>query len=657
MHLTLAGEKFAFCGPVGVGSMLCFKPGCTVKSHKKNRSNASVGPGARIEVKNGLVLASPFISEARFDAFKSSLSPILVGYHPRETLTAILRTIAKLGDSNMTMEEQREEVVRVLTTTRKRPLGLTPMKSARFAAAAEDTSGTTSEKAIEMVMALKSELNEVIIDQRGLEGQDGTTTSVPPLDDWMDAVDGELEKVNNQHVEAEAAHEARAKKTDESLAKQTMRLGQHESKILKSESKQALQKEITAKLLTLVEALKTQVGQGGGNLMGGGQGMTSISSVDASLVKALRENVELLQGCVADLSAEVASVKNANYEFSLDGGTILLNGKQDFEALIDGVPENRPHLFAFDPNYVLTRLGKAVTTEAEVRDKELHEAKVQRASAYTKLIASQMSMAPPMLTKSRKSADEDDLDESARLTLAAIDTYAKFNPKTGMGGVMLGIVRGLPSVVKKLEQEIDTGLKFQPAAKGFAKKMLANSVTFIKSLLAFLNEQYDKLLANCHGDGGEAYSATAKKEVWNLCLLMAVVIFETLWETRSDAASAHEDPASANMVYLEATVRTHAVMESFLSKDFSEHPCILPKMFRHIFESFVSKSDFDTMKEEVKVAKMMASNAKRSYDSMNARLMKLETGGGAGVQTAAQKRRLKKGSAVKMSYDDADEDE
>ena len=185
--------------------------------------------------------------------------------------------------------------------------------------------------------------------------------------------------------------------------------------------------------------------------------------------------------------------------------------------------------------------------------------------------------------------------------------------------------------------------------------VLNNSVSFINDFLRFLADQNDILLTTCHGEG--PHSQEAIKSVWDLCLLMGVVVFETLWETRSRASLGYQQPATSNLTYLTAALNTHMVMEAFQRRGFSEHETLLPKLVRHMFVNFVSRSDFVALKKESAETKLLAASTKRNFDALQARVAALESGGEGGMGlTKNQKRKLKKNAAAAKKQAAVDEE-
>lgn len=134
--------------------------------------------------------------------------------------------------------------------------------------------------------------------------------------------------------------------------------------------------------------------------------------------------------------------------------------------------------------------------------------------------------------------------------------------------------------------------------------------------------------------------------MWDLCLLMLIVIFDTLWITRGEAAHGSEHKERSNFIYLSATLKCHMEMERFVRDGFSEHPAIMPKLLRHIFETFVSRSDYQALATEVSELKTAFAGLKKSFDSLSTQMVRRgDRGGDGGESGPAQKRKQKRDKA------------
>ena len=56
-------------------------------------------------------------------------------------------------------------------------------------------------------------------------------------------------------------------------------------------------------------------------------------------------------------------------------------------------------------------------------------------------------------------------------------------------------------------------------------------------------------------------------------------------------------PETATAKYLYTGMKAHMEMEKLMNLGFAEHPEILPKLFHHIFEAFVSRSDHEALQD------------------------------------------------------------
>lgn len=345
----------------------------------------------------------------------------------------------------------------------------------------------------------------------------------------------------------------------------------------------------------------------------------------------------------SDISLTSDVVDAGGEIFTLGGGVHVLN-EADLIRLNENVKGEFP--VWYDVVSVFGRFDKRVTEVETLQKSEIHEVKTGKTFETSLYKAAWRSVFPVQFfgNKSSKSEDSED-DNSTRPYFTAIKTYRLFNQRDGSKGVGPILRKRLKEVEPKLKKEIKLHLKGDPEAIALATYFLRQSCEYISAFLDFMDTQFDQLLRNCHGE--PPHSKQTQQEVWDLVLLLITVMFETLWTTRSEAEAAYQDPDTAQITYLRTTVKTHIEMEKFIARDFVEHPDILPKLFRHIFESFVSRSDFDKLKEEVAEFKKEAANLrlemksiKKSVDFVHSKLDNPRP------LTNSQKKKLKQQAAL-----------
>jgi hypothetical protein len=310
------------------------------------------------------------------------------------------------------------------------------------------------------------------------------------------------------------------------------------------------------------------------------------------------------------------------------------------EAFAEKMPADTWHLIAADAVTILANIVSGVVDTMEVQQQELHAVKVKREASQTRFLGGAMSIYPAILVGKAKSDST-----SSRVSLGAIASYSQFNKNNGFDGVAPYILKNLGKSGKLLELELMEAFRGLPEHQQLGKYLLAKSQDFVRNAFQFMETMRRELLTQGYGEG--PYTATAEKEVWELCLLMLIVVFDVLWETRGEAAQAFQSPR-ANFVYLQAAMKTHMEMERFVKTSFSEHPAIMPKLQRYIFETFVSKSDFKALEGKHEKLETSVAGVKRDLSSIQSQWSAGGGGGGggaggaAGALTPAQKRRLKK---------------
>ncbi len=364
------------------------------------------------------------------------------------------------------------------------------------------------------------------------------------------------------------------------------------------------------------------------------------AKVKSNMTMTVSADTAKLEEEMKSLRADVDKVKDGNQEFELGGGSVSFGSSAELEIFAGEMPEGTWHQMAADPVTVLANIISGVMDTLEVQQQELHAAKVKREPSQTSFLGGAMSVYPSILVGTAKSGPT-----SSRVTLGAIVTYPHFNKNNGFDGVAPYVLKNLGKSGKLKELELMEAFRDLPKHQQLGKYLLAKSQDFIRNAFQFMETMRKELLTQGYGEG--PYTATAEKEVWELCLLMLIVVFDVLWETRGEAAQAYQSPR-ANFIYLQAALKTHMEMEKFIKTSFSEHPAIMPKLQRYIFETFVSKSDFNALREGHEELQVSVSGLKRDFHSMQSQMNASGggggggAGGGAGALTAAQKRKLKK---------------
>lgn len=349
-----------------------------------------------------------------------------------------------------------------------------------------------------------------------------------------------------------------------------------------------------------------------------------------------------LIGEVNDEVGEILSLGNGVHEFS----------EQDIVRLNGNVKGKYP--IWYDPLAVLIRMSKGVLDIEDLQKTEIHEAKTGKAYEVSLYEAAWRSVFPRAFFKSN-SKSGDQADNSTRPDFTAIKSYKHFNRKDGNKGIGTILRKNLKDTEPKLKKEIKLHLGQDREAIAVATYLLRQSCEYVSALLTFMDCQYDQLLVNCHGE--PPHTVKAQQEVWDLVLLLVTVMFETLWSTRSEAETAYQDPNTAQITYLRTAIKTHIEMEKFVAKDFVEHQDILPKLFRHIFESFVSRSDFDKVKEDTERLRLEVIANTKAIDTFNTKLAEAGVTSGVPRLSATQRKKLRQkeaAAAAAKSEEDSD---
>lgn len=323
------------------------------------------------------------------------------------------------------------------------------------------------------------------------------------------------------------------------------------------------------------------------------------------------------------------------------GGGVHVFNDADIQACCENIDGEFP--IWYDPLSVLIRISNGVLDISELQQSEIHEAKTGSSYEVSLYKVAWRSIFPAcFFTKSEKKAN-DKSQNSTRPDFTAIKNYKQFNRKDGANGLGTVLRKDLKITEPKLKKEIQQHLGNDKNAIAVATYLLRQSCEFIVLFLTFMDNQFDQLLVNCHGD--PPHSVKAQQEVWDLVVLLITVMFETLWTTRSEAETAYQKPKTAQVTYLRTTIKTHIEMEKFVAKDFVEHHDILPKLFRHIFESFVSRTDFDKVKEETEQLRLEMNALTKTVDTFNTKLADAGISSGVPRLSATQRKKLRQKEA------------
>ena len=254
-----------------------------------------------------------------------------------------------------------------------------------------------------------------------------------------------------------------------------------------------------------------------------------------------------------------------------------------------------------------------VVTDDEVRNQQIHESRTSMTDDETKFRASCSSIIPNLFF----GVQDDTKPKIGRPELSAMKTFRMFDAGDGVHGIFNFVMKQLPRVKKDMDTTIGSLLAGHPELALIAKGNVRRSCTFIQDFFRFMRDQYNELLQKCYGEG--PYTKAQKAEIWDLMLLMFRVVWDTLWETRQWAKSAHVKPGTALEVYLESCLKTHMQMEIFVERGFIEHSGIFPKLTRHLFETTVSKEAFDAVQATLDTLVVEHNELKRKYDRLSTR--------------------------------------
>ncbi len=665
-------EKFH--GPIGDGRIhLCTDSKCNTKGHATNRKNFPFEPGFFMQVTEGRVLAKPTVSNRDARIYNAVLKKAFAGGAPKDVIAGLLHTINELEKTNMSDENKLRDVESYLESMLRQggssfsdtaydlsKASMTPQKlpkaesiiksgATTFPDEKEDAHMTLDDDAIaeeleddakqsdlyhgKMMMEMLRDMNAQARLASAKIGEMATMET--PLVDMVRSLQDQMQDVT-EDVEEIQAELDKANKTIGSQAT-TIDAMQKQIDDLTKQS-QSHTTDINAIVATvnqfmeIVEDLNKAAGK------------SMVRSADTSeLEKQLAElqtKVASSDSRMTNLEDEMAS---SNVKLiSLGGDSVSFQTEAELKVFVDPCTPDIADVFSTDMLVMLALIRPPTVETEEMQQSELHAAKVQRTQTQTIHAAAYLSNYPAMLV----GKNQTDL-QTGRILFHAIRTYPLFNKNNGREGIANVIRKNLPNARRKLELQIDQKLPGPQLMEQrmLAKYLVAKSCDFILSLLQFMERMRLELLTHGHGDG--PYSAAAESQVWELVLLMLAACLDCLYEPRCEASQGYLDPATSNFVYLKAALNTHMEMERFVATNFSEHPSIAPKLQRYIFETFVSKTDFEELKGTVNVLK-------RSFDSFVSQSRGGGGGGGGGDDlSVAQKRKLKKQAA--KAKEDAEE--
>jgi len=620
-HLAMVTHE-NYCGPIGKGRTVCIDKGtCKVTAHSKNRADPALDFGLFIQLKPGIVLAVPMAPALVAHKYAPALEKLQKGA-PKAVLSAVLHTMNELENTTLTDDEKVRDleafiqsVGRYTTADGKidrAAVMLSPQKPGKGTGNLKVGSDSDEEdlqddakRALRYAARVKEDLDALLTAQRMMQGVVGQsvpidlplTSSINVLAEEVDNLTGDVEHVNDELDKV--AHSTvligeKLKAHERTFSAQGERLGTVETRVVEQRSDLDGMLENVHGLMNYLEHTH---GAGGGGQIG-----------DEAVLRARLDKME----------RKLQATEGGVCEYSLDGGTFTFASSRDLEAFAGLLPKNTPEKMNFDPVVLLSRLGNQTVSEEEVQQAEVHSQRVKRRSAYTQLIGASRSTYPRVLTGKGPS-----VSLNRRNVFQEIDTFAKFDKRNGYEGMAPFILTNLKRQRKLLELEVKEDLKGFPDHAKLAHHLIGASCEFLQKLFEFAPRMRDELLSHGYGDG--PYTPTAEKEAWDLCLLMLIVVFDTLWITRSEASHAYEHEDRSNFLYLSATLKCHMEMERFVRDGFSEHPAIMPKLLRHIFETFVSRADYRALADEVTDLKTTVTSLKRSIDTLS---LQITRGGG-----------------------------
>ena len=677
------GGPVVYCGPVGnTGGKLCFDPNCEVGAHKKKaRIQAAPEPGAYVLTDSpGVALSAPHVlyadvlmlqdvfEELKAAGRKLSKEHLIAIFQAMNTHCAAGTDITSIKEDLYAMMEALLGQNGVTATTGGVMSPMKPTVPGLKTTGLDDSDLSSDEEE-----QLDSDVyrKQVLKDQENLkaglrmiQGALGTPSGeVGQVFNWMDGTAATMEsmlKSLKEHKQKHAESKANVEGLQRVSENHEQRLGTTEINVRSVCADVGTMQQNLGQVVTVVEELLI-----GPPVQPGAAAPAPAGSAPApaptgpGFDTTVGDDNQVTPAQFEDVLHQIDELQAAQCEIKLDGGALRFSGAREVQSLLQGTPENAPYVWHDILSLLARIMGSSVGVD-EVQLTDIHQAKTNRPHAYSVFISAAKSMLPAIFLGSAKT----EAAMSTRPTLNAISSYNKFNKRDGIGGLGTYIRKRLPLTRKSLESEIEAVLRGHPEAITLAKTLVSKSCYFIVCFLDFLDNQRTELLTNCYGEG--PYSKEAEQEVWELCLLLALVMFETLWVTRADAEHGYESPAEANFIYLMAALKTHMEMEAFIARGFKEHPNIMPKLFQHIFQSFVSRSAHRRLEEECQRMKEKVDSNKRSLDSLSTRVAALERrGGGDGGPggpgapglSASQKKKQKQEQAKARAAKEAEDKE
>ena len=598
---------------------------CSVRAHQDSRPAQQL-EGLFMGIKEEVVNAEPYLSTDVVTTYPAVVGFLEEGF-PKEIFFMICQKIDDLEGTSLSLDAKHAEIEKMMTALGAKGafatpsnIRMTPAKSRvteEEELIAEDLAND-QEKLGKCVANIKLETADMLLAQelsasllgKGFPGDRQVLPWLRAHDVGIEELNMDLKDLNRDMGEYATTTERwnRVHKDNQN------KLGQHGTRLTTLEREDGHRTStigsLSSSIMTLLDWMEK------GSKLGSGTGGED-PCVGAE---------------ITDLKRVVAVLQRGGFHYSLGGGTHGFAGMGEIEDFVADLPVNNPQVFV-DPVIFLGRIGKQVMQVDELRQEEIHEAKVNRSAAKSSYLAAAQSTYPAILVGKTTR----DAAELGRIVFNAIKDYELFNQLNGHGGMANFIRKRLKDTKLILQKEIEVALRGHALQLELAKYMLTHSVDFVSMLIRFMEDLRQELLTNGHGPG--PYTAAVEKEVWDLCLLMLMVVFDTLWIPRSEAAHANGDPDTANAVALSAAFKTHMEMERFVENEVREHPSILPKLFRHIFENFVSRTDHKELEDKYDALDATVKSLKRQLDALSSKVTGV--GGGGGELTANQKKKLK----------------
>ena len=632
------GSSLQVCGLIGKGgTTICTKPGCTVPFHKENLKRfGPVSDGLYIQTEEHKVLALPHADMQAVSGSKM-LETMLGMAMSKNMAHLVIKTLRVAEDCRVDKDQELQSAINIYTGGSDSGLD-TPVK--QLSDKLKYSGETLSDEGV--VDSIRKTQLEAAINLRLLNAKmgDETNESTGPLIPMVEGFAAQIEECafdcKKLTQDLDAANVSTKRKLDH-LGAQTAHLGGRISSVEGAvgtiqDEMESVHVSVGTCLTKLVEVNTYLTNQGLGSLGGNGQG------VNAQEVEDILK-VHLLEGTGV---------------INLNGGQFVFAGFGEVKKLAHGTPEGAWGALAICPFYVLARTANLLEVSIEsLQQQQIHQVKTGYSRQQTVAITSWQSPYPGIFTTTSSST----VTHTATSTVVSyprIKSYEHFNREDNRHGVATFIRSKIFDVQKQLRLEVQLAFKNHPEVMEVVLYLLDQSVLFIKTLLSFMEDKRRELLINCHGPG--PHTAQQKKAVWDLMLLILTVICDLLWVHRGEATQAFEDPETATAKYLYTGMKAHMEMEKLMNLGFAEHPEILPKLFHHIFEAFVSRSDhealqdaFDKLKAEFKDLKSLVD---RFLSVMNDGG---NGGGGAGGGGVVKKKQRRGKGAAKEAEENAED--